>query len=130
MLAKLKAASAEKQQQDVAEDLQIMIRKVDLNSAEDYERAHEVPFINASQDVFGGLRILLDEQTPAARRPAAVMRIREYAGLEPGYTSLTEILKQRIDRADGQAGRASIRRKSRLRPRWRATRTTSTALPR
>ena len=97
VLEKLKAASAEKQQQDVAEDLQIMIRRVNLNfRREDFERAHEVPYVNASQAVFSGVRILLDDQTPDARRPAAVVRIREYAGLEPGYTSLTEILKQRV----------------------------------
>ena len=97
VLEKLKAASLEKQQKDVAEDLQIMMRRVDLNfRREDYQRAHEVPYFNASQLVFGGVRILLDEQTPNERRPAAVMRIREYAGLEPGYTSLTEILKQRV----------------------------------
>ncbi len=96
-LEKLKAASAEKQQQDVAEDLQIMIRKVNLNfRREDFQLTHEVPYINASQVVFGGLRILLDEQTPNERRPAAVVRIREYAGLETDYTALTEILKQRV----------------------------------
>ena len=97
VLAKLKAAAAEKQQQDVAEDLQIMIRRVNLNfKRQDFQRANEVPFFNASQAVFGGLQVLLDEQTPAERRPAAVVRIREYAGLDPGYTALTEILKQRI----------------------------------
>jgi len=96
-LAQLKAASAEKQPEEVGEDLQIMIRKVELNfKQEDFARAHEVPFLNASSMVFGGLRILLDEQTPSERRPAAVVRIREYAGLEPGYTPLTEILKQRV----------------------------------
>ncbi len=40
--------------------------------------------------------VLLDVQTPNERRPAAVVRIREYAGIEPGYTPLTEILKQRV----------------------------------
>ena len=97
VLAKLKNASAEKQQQDVAEDLQIMIRRVNLNfKRQDFQRANEVPFLNASQAVFGGLQVLLDEQTPSDRRPAAVVRIREYAGLEPGYTALTDILKQRV----------------------------------
>lgn len=96
VVAKLKAASAEKQLPEVAEDLTIMVRKMDLNfRREDYERAHEVPFINASQNVFGGLRILLDDQTPKERWPAAVTRLRDYAGMEPGYTALTEILKQR-----------------------------------
>ena len=96
VLAKLKTAAGEKQQEKVAEDLQIMIRKVDLNfKRQDFQRANEVPFFNASQIVFGGVRLLLDDQTPAERRPAAVVRVREYAGLEPGYTAITEILKQR-----------------------------------
>ncbi len=46
--------------------------------------------------VFRGLRVLLDEQTPAERRPAAVVRIRKYAGMEPGYKPLADILKQRV----------------------------------
>jgi uncharacterized protein (DUF885 family) len=97
VLVKLKAAAGEQQQQDVAQDLEIMIRRVQLNfRREDFQRAHEVPFINASELVFSGLHILLDDQTPADRRPAAVVRIRKYAGLEPGYTAITEILKQRV----------------------------------
>jgi uncharacterized protein (DUF885 family) len=97
VLEKLQAAAAEKQQQDVAEDLQIMIRRVGLNfRREDFQLGHEVPYVNASQVMFSGVRILLDDQTPAERHPASVVRIREYAGLEPGYAALTEILKQRV----------------------------------
>ena len=104
-LDKLKSAAAEKQPHEVAQDLQIMIRSVELNfKQEDFARAHEVPFLNASAMVFGGLRILLDEQTPSDRRPAAVIRIREYAGLEPGYTALTEILKQRVNEQMAKPG--------------------------
>jgi len=74
-----------------------MIRKVELQFREqDFERAHDVPFYNASGAVYRGLRILLDEQTPNERRAAAVQRIRKYAGLEPGYKPLSEILRQRV----------------------------------
>ncbi len=105
VLAKLNAAAAEKQQEKVAEDLQIMIRKVNLNfQRDDYERAHEVPFLNASQMVFSGVRLLLDDQTPAVRRPAAVVRVREYAGLEPGCTAIAEILKQRTQEQMAKPG--------------------------
>ncbi len=105
VVAKLKAASAEKQLPEVAEDLTIILRKMDLNfRREDYERAHEVPFINASQVVFGGLRILLDDQTPKDRWPSAVTRMRAYAGMEPGYTAITEILKQRTIEQMGKPG--------------------------
>ena len=96
-LQELKAALQEKQSDEVKQDLEIMIRRTELRFREqDYDRAHLVPFLNPSQEVFSGIRILLDEQTPSARRPAAVTRIREYAGLENGYRPLTEILKERV----------------------------------
>jgi uncharacterized protein (DUF885 family) len=97
VLAKLKSALATEKQKEVRQDLEIIIRNLELHfKIEDYQRAHEVPFINASGNVFEGVRILLDEQTPEARRPAAVVRIRRYAGLDPGYKPFTEILKQRV----------------------------------
>lgn len=97
VLAKYKAALPQQKQKEVAQDLEIIIRSVELNfRVEDYKRAHSVPFANASSMVFGGVRMLLDEQTPAARRPAAVTRLRRYAGLDPAYKPLTEILKQRV----------------------------------
>ena len=97
ILVKLKSAAAEKQQPEVAQDLQILIRRMELNfREEDYRRAHTVPFLNASGAVYGGLHILLDDQTATERRPATVVRIREYAGLENGYKPITEIFKQRV----------------------------------
>lgn len=105
VLARLKSALAEKQPKDVAEDLRIMIRRVELNfKRQDFSRAHEVPFVNASGAVFAGLHTLLDEQTPAARRPSAVVRIREYAGMEPGYVALTDILKERVTQQMAKSG--------------------------
>jgi len=97
VLSTLKSALEQQKQKEVAQDLEIVIRKVGLQfRQQDFDRAHRVDFLNASETVFGGLQILLDEQTPAERRPAAVVRIRKYAGLEPGYKSLTEILRQRV----------------------------------
>lgn len=97
VLAKLKSAVEQQPQKEVAQDLQIMIRKVELHFRQlGFARAHEVPFVNASGWLFRGLQTLLDEQTPPARRPAAVSRLRKYAGLEPGYKPITDILKQRV----------------------------------
>ena len=92
-----KSAVGQQKQKEVGQDLQIMIRTAELQFRElDFARAHKVDFLNASQTVFRGLRVLLDEQTPAERRPAAVVRIRKYAGMEPGYKPLADILKQRV----------------------------------
>lgn len=97
VIARLKSALTQEKQPEVAQDLAIIIRSVELGFREqDYERAHEVPFLNASSLVFSGIRGLLDDQTPAERRPAAVARLRKYAGLEPGYQPIAEILKQRV----------------------------------
>ena len=97
VLAKLNAAAHEPQPKEVGQDLQILIKRTELNfKEEDFERAHKVPFDNASEDIFEGIRTLLDEQAAPARHPAAVVRIRKYAGLEPGYKPYTEILKQRV----------------------------------
>jgi hypothetical protein len=97
VLVTLKAALAQKQPAEVAEDLQMTIRKVELDFKEDdFDRAREVPFLNVSNMVFGGMRTLLDEQTPADRRPASVIRLRKYAGMEPGYKPIADIAKQRV----------------------------------
>jgi len=97
VLGKLKAASDQEQPKEVKQDLDIMIRRVELDfQQQDFQRAHEVPFFNASQRVFEGIQFLLDEQTPAERRPAAVERLQKYAGLEPDYKPITEILKERM----------------------------------
>ncbi len=97
VLSNFKSALGQQKQKEVAQDLEIMIRQVELQFREqDFDRAHKVDFLNASQRVFRGLRILLDEQTPSERRPAVVVRIRKYAGLEPGYKPLAEILQQRV----------------------------------
>src|SRR5215469_18479350 len=96
VLKDLKAAVGHQSQPQVQQDLEIMIRRVELGfKTEDFERAHEVPFLNANQRIFEGIQFLLDEQTPAERRPAAVERLRKYAGLEANYKPITEILKQR-----------------------------------
>jgi len=105
VLAELKSAVAQQAEKPVEQDLQIVIRKVELRfRQEDYERAHKVPFLNASGLVFRGLHTLLDEQTPTDRRAAAVVRIREYAGLEPGYKPLTDILRQRVSEQIAKPG--------------------------
>jgi hypothetical protein len=105
LLVKFKAAVGEQKQREVAQDLQIVIANAELQfREEDFARAHKVPFLNASGAVFRGLRILLDEQTPNERRAAAVVRIRKYAGLEPGYKPLTEIFKQRVQEQMAKPG--------------------------
>src|SRR5579871_4718991 len=105
VLAKLKAQEAVEKDKNVLEDLEILRKAFDLQfRQEDFSLEHEVPFINASQAVFGGLRGLLDDQVAAERRPDAVVRLRKYAGVEPGYKPFTDLLRQRVEEQIAKPG--------------------------
>ncbi len=96
VIEKIKAQLPQEKERNVAEDLQILIHAIDLEDREqDFGIRREVPFINASEIVFQGLRTLLDDQVTAERRPAAVLRLRKYAGVEGGLAPVTELLLQR-----------------------------------
>ena len=97
ILARLKQIAPKEKDKDVREDLEIIQKAFNLQfRADDYQLDHKVQFINASAVIFGGLRTLLDDQIAAERRPAAVVRLRKYAGVEPGFKPFTDVLKQRV----------------------------------
>ncbi|HEY2466117.1 MAG TPA: DUF885 domain-containing protein [Steroidobacteraceae bacterium] len=95
-LAKIKAAQGGVTDKNVKEDIEILQKAFNLQfRQEDFALAREVPFYNASAMIFRGLRILLDDQVPQQRRAAALVRLRKYAGVEPGYKTFTDRLKER-----------------------------------
>jgi uncharacterized protein (DUF885 family) len=97
ILAKLKKVEAKEKDKNVREDLEIIQTTFNLQFREDdYQLAHKVPFIDASAAIYGGLQTLLDDQVAPERRPAAVIRLRKYAGLEPGFKPFADVLKQRV----------------------------------
>jgi len=97
LLNKYSANLLTEKDMSVAQDLNILINRLKLNfRQQDYELKQQVPFLNASSMIYGGLEILLDAQTATERRAAAVVRMRKYAGLEKGYRPLTTILRERI----------------------------------
>ena len=95
-LAKVAATESTETDRNVREDLAILRKAFDLQfRQENFALQHEVPFMNASRDIFQGLRVLLDDQVAADRRSAAVVRLRKYTGAESGFKPYTEVLKQR-----------------------------------
>jgi uncharacterized protein (DUF885 family) len=76
----------------VAQDLQILIdaAKRQIKGSELHEKL-QVPYYNLPQLVFGSMRSLLDPQVAAERRPAALVRLRKYFGLEGDQASLVEL---------------------------------------
>jgi hypothetical protein len=76
----------------VHQDLAILIHATQLEIARrDVDRRLFLPYFALDQTVFQGLRSLLDEQASPKRRQAALVRLRKYAGLEPGTRPLAEL---------------------------------------
>ena len=56
-----------------------------------------LPYYNVAEIIFYGLGGLLDPQVESGRRPAALVRLRRYAGLEKGYRPITELARARTE---------------------------------
>jgi uncharacterized protein (DUF885 family) len=97
VLAKLKKLEAREEDKNVHQDLEILQQAFNLQfRRDDYQFDHKVQIFDASQEVFAGLHSLLDDHVAPDRRLAAVIRLRKYAGVEPGFKPFTDVLKQRI----------------------------------
>lgn len=81
----------------VRQDLEILILATEdqLQGSELGEK-YNLPYFDVTSAVFQGIRTLLDEQVEEGRRPAALVRLRKYTGVEPGYTPLTTLAEQFI----------------------------------
>jgi uncharacterized protein (DUF885 family) len=89
-LATLQATRKTEQDPLVRQDLDILIKSAQTNLRGGQLRQERMlPYTDVTALVFGGLRSLLDAQVAAERRPAAVVRLRKYAGLVDGYEPLT-----------------------------------------
>lgn len=87
----------------VRQDLEILIAATEnqLEGSRLGEK-YNIPYFDVTSTVFQGLRALLDDQVEASRRPAALVRLRKYTGMEPGYTPITvlgeQFIRSRMDR--------------------------------
>jgi hypothetical protein len=81
----------------VRQDLDILVQSTKENLEGDVlSRKYELTYFDVPQTIFRGVRSLLDDQVPAERRPAALVRLRKYAGDVPGATPATVLAEQRM----------------------------------
>jgi uncharacterized protein (DUF885 family) len=81
----------------VRQDLQILIDAADRDVRSlDANQSTFLPYRGIANLVFSGESTLLDDQVPAARRSAAVSRLRKYTGVEPGFIPLVEQAEARF----------------------------------
>src|SRR5882672_3468265 len=77
---------------NVNEDLAILIEagRRQIRGSE-LQESLQVPYVNLPRLIFGSVHALLDPQIAADRRPAALVRVRKYAGLEPGFQPVVQL---------------------------------------
>lgn len=87
----------EEENPHVRQDLEIMLKAAadDILGLELSEK-YEIPYFNMPELVFNGLRALLDDQVAPERRQAALVRLKKYAGVEPGYRPITALAEEYI----------------------------------
>ncbi|HYN15516.1 MAG TPA: DUF885 domain-containing protein [Terriglobales bacterium] len=87
---------AEEKDPAVRQDLEIMIKTARRNIREsELEEKYELLYVNLPELVFLGTHALLDDQVAPQRRQAAMVRLRKYAGMEPGTPSIVQLTEER-----------------------------------
>jgi Bacterial protein of unknown function (DUF885) len=96
-ITELERRLEQEQDASVRQDLEILIKSArrDIRGAKIRKR-YFVQFYDANQIVYWGISGLLDDQVPPERRVEALVRLRRYAGMEPGYEPLTKLAEDRM----------------------------------
>ena len=90
-ITSLQARLATEKDPAVRQDLNILIDSANDNiKGIRLNEKYQLPYFNLAGLLFQSMRGLLDERVAAERRPAALVRLRKYAGLAPGTTPLTD----------------------------------------
>ncbi|HEY2807695.1 MAG TPA: DUF885 domain-containing protein [Steroidobacteraceae bacterium] len=81
----------------VRDDLEILLKATrDQRASLELNDRLMLPYFDLPQAIYGGFQQLLDKRTAAARYPAALLRLKRYAGAEAGYEPITKLARDRI----------------------------------
>ncbi|MEJ7618862.1 MAG: DUF885 family protein [Pyrinomonadaceae bacterium] len=104
-IQKLAAKRSQENDALVKQDLDIMIDDArNQQQGSLLAEKYNVPYFNVAGTIFGSMRALLDDQIPAKRRAAALVRLKKYTGTEAGRRPWTEIAKERTMAKINQPG--------------------------
>lgn len=81
----------------VRQDLEILIESARRQiRGTDIRKKYFIQFYDANEIAYWGIEALLDDQVPQERRLKALVRVRKYAGIEPGFEPLTKLCEDRM----------------------------------
>ncbi len=89
----------------VLQDLDIMVEATQRQiESSTINEKYLLPYVDIGQAIFQGEFGLLQDEVPAKRRAAALVRLKRYTGLESGYTPVTELAKAQFTEQLGKPG--------------------------
>ena len=81
----------------VIRDLEILRENALLQAAiEETNQRYLLPNFDVGEQIYNGVRALLNDRVAEERRPAAATRLQRYAGLEEGYTPISVLAEARV----------------------------------
>jgi uncharacterized protein (DUF885 family) len=96
VLAQLRKRLKNESHPKVRQDLGILIKAVaDSIRSSDLNEELMLPYYNINRTVFFGIRSIVDPQNSRERYPAAIERLKKYAGIADGYVSYAQLAKDR-----------------------------------
>ena len=96
-VTQLQAARASSKDPSVTQDLDILIRAAQRQATTSaLNRRLMIPYFDVGEQVFGSFQDMLDARVDKKRYPAALVRLKRYAGTERGYEPLMKLARERI----------------------------------
>ena len=82
----------------IRQDIEILLGSIETE-AEDFRLKAQMIYgwSKIAESVFTGIQFLLDDQIPEERRGAALVRLKKYAGMAPGYRPIAHLAKERVE---------------------------------
>jgi len=97
-ITRLEAARASAKDELVKQDLDILIKAAQRRATTSaLSRRLMIPYFDVGEQIFGSFQDMLDARVDKKRYPAALVRLKRYAGTESGYQPLTKLARARIE---------------------------------
>ena len=97
-ITQLEAARAQVKDDRASQDLDILIKAAQRQAATSaLNRRLMIPYFDLGKQIYGSFQDMLDARVDKKRQPAALVRLKRYAGTERGYEPITKLARARIE---------------------------------
>jgi len=97
-ITQLETVRAQVKDDRASQDLDILIKAAQRQAATSaLNRRLMIPYFDLGKQIYGSFQDMLDARVDKKRQPAALVRLKRYAGTERGYEPITKLARARIE---------------------------------